>query len=226
LAGAGRVLALAPHPDDPDAVAVTLRMLTRGGWQVSWAIVTSGWSGVQDVFTGASPARKAEVREIEQAASARLFGLSDARLHFLRLFENTEGELAETEENHERFNASLRQFAPDLVLLPGGADSNSTHRLVYAWFRAWAAKWPHTVAALYNEDPKSLAFSPDLQVIFAEETARWKASLLECHRSQSMRNQATRGITFAERILAVNCACAGLTEGMYAERFQVEFIGN
>ena len=58
LAGTGRVLALAPHPDDPDAVAVTLRMLARGGWEVSWAIVTSGWSGVQDAFAGSSHAAK------------------------------------------------------------------------------------------------------------------------------------------------------------------------
>ena len=65
------------------------------------------------------------------------------------------------------------------------------------------------MTALYNEDPKSLAFSPDLQVIFGEETARWKAALLECHRSQSARNQATRGTTFAARILAMNRAGSG-----------------
>jgi hypothetical protein len=72
------------------------------------------------------------------------------------------------------------------------------------------------VIVLGNEDPKTQKIQPDLQVIFGEATAAWKAALLECHRSQSVRNQAVRGITFAERILAVNRCANG-----YAERFQL-----
>lgn len=224
LAGDGRVVALAPHPDDPDAAAVALRQLARGGWDLSWVIVTPGCSGVQDAFAGASPARKAAVREAEQAESARRFGLPTEQLHFLRLAEDADGELVETAHNHARFNAALRELAPALVLLPSGEDSNPTHRAVCAWFKAWAREWPYPLTAWYNEDPKSLAFVPDLQIVFGEETARWKASLLECHRSQSARNQATRGHTFAERILAVNRAGGGLADGRYAERFRVEFF--
>jgi hypothetical protein len=63
LPGTGHVLSLAPHPDDPDAVGVTLRLLIRGGWEMDWGIVTSGWSGVQDDFAGPDPAAKSAVRE-------------------------------------------------------------------------------------------------------------------------------------------------------------------
>ena len=70
--------------------------------------------------------------------------------------------------------------------------------------------------ALGNEDPKTQDFHPNVEVVFGEEEARWKASLLECHRSQSARNQATRGITFAERILGINRRA----DGTYSERFE------
>jgi len=54
----------------------------------------------------------------------------------------------------------------------------------------------------------------DVKVVLLP-TAR-KASLLECHRSQSARNQSTRGITFAERILGMNRRA----DGLYSERFE------
>ncbi len=34
LEGSGRVLALAPHPDDAEAVGITLRLLCEGGWDI------------------------------------------------------------------------------------------------------------------------------------------------------------------------------------------------
>jgi hypothetical protein len=137
------------------------------------------------------------------------------------LAENAEGNLAETETNRERFNAYLTAIAPDLVQLPHLEDSHPTHRLVYRWFAAWAQSCGRPIHALGNADPKTLAFRPDLVITFGAETAAWKAELLECHRSQSTRNQAVRGITFAERILAVNRAMPGLPAGRYAERFQI-----
>jgi hypothetical protein len=76
------------------------------------------------------------------------------------------------------------------------------------------------VVALANEDPKSVDFRPDLSITFGEDTAVWKARMLECHRSQSTRNMTQRHITFAERILGTNRDGDG-----YAERFQVKAWG-
>jgi LmbE family N-acetylglucosaminyl deacetylase len=222
LPGSGRALALAPHPDDPDAIAVTLRLLVQGGWDLTWAILTPASSGVQDDFVGPSREEKARVREREEQAAAQVFGLPKDRLIFLRLPEDSLGHLAETETNRQALFAFLNKLVPNLVLLPSKEDTNATHRLTYRWFAAWSSAARHPVVALGNEDPKTTSFRADFQVLFGPKTATWKAALLECHRSQSSRNQATRKMTFAERILTVNRACPGLAPGMYAERFQVE----
>lgn len=219
--GRGIALALAPHPDDPDAIAVTLRLLADRGWEMHWAVVTSGWSGVTDDFCGPDRRMKAEARLAEQRESARLFGMPPDRLYFLEAEETDEGELALTDANRRAVTSLLDRLQPDVVLLPHGKDSNPTHRLVCEWFDQWADSVTRPLLALGNEDPKSEDFHPNVEVVFDEDEAQWKSSLLECHRSQSARNQATRGITFAERILGMDRRA----DGLYSERFEAALPG-
>jgi LmbE family N-acetylglucosaminyl deacetylase len=203
LPGKGEVAVLAPHPDDPDASAVLQRMLKEGGWEIRWLILTSGWSGVRDEFAGPDRQAKANCRRKEQLESARLFGIESVT--FMDLPETEDGELA------DGYDLMVERLGdPDIVILPWGKDTNATHRLVYEWFMRWAEG--KSVTAFFAEDPKSLDFTPHLEIVFDEETAAWKASLLKCHRSQTDRNLATRGITFSERILSMNRRETGFVE--------------
>ena len=220
LAGGGRALALAPHPDDPDAVAICLRLLAQCGWELHWHIVTSGWSGVLDDFVGKDRVAKGRIREEEQSESARRFGLPEDHLRFLRLTEDSAGELAETKDNRRCFTHALNECQPQLVMLPSPQDSNPTHRLVAHWFADWAGQYSTPCVAWYNEDPKTSGMRVDLLLPFDETLAAWKADLCDCHHSQTARNMVTRGQRLSDRILAVNRAAG--SNGGYAERFQIE----
>lgn len=222
LAGCGLALALAPHPDDPDAVAVLLRALADGGWHLHWAVLTSGWSGVEDAFAGPGRAAKAAVREAEEQTAARRFGLAPAALEFLRLAEGADGHLVDDAANRAAVERCLADRRPGLVVIPYHDDSNPSHRLAAHWCLGWAARQPAGAApvVLEAEDPKSAGFQPTLRLLFGEERAQWKAELLECHASQSARNRRQRGISFAERILGVNRTGAADHPGFYAERFR------
>ena len=212
LPGRGSVVVVAPHPDDPDACAVFQRMLLLGGYTIRWIILTTGWSGVRDEFAGPDREAKAACRRLEQMQSERILGIDSAI--FLNLPETDDGELNDDLLGYARLAFLLDVDRPDIVILPWGKDTNATHRLTYEWFERW--RRGKSVTAFFSEDPKSLDFNAHLEVAFDEETAAWKASLLECHRSQTDRNLATRGITFSERILSMNRRETG-----FAERYRV-----
>ena len=66
------LLALAPHPDDFDAIGATMRFFKENGNPIHVAVATSGASGVEDTFcTPPTPETKKAVREKEQRASCR-----------------------------------------------------------------------------------------------------------------------------------------------------------
>lgn len=48
-----RVSFLAPHPDDFDAIGITMRFFRRNGNDIDVVLLTSGASGVEDGFGGA-----------------------------------------------------------------------------------------------------------------------------------------------------------------------------
>lgn len=247
----GTVLALAPHPDDPDAVAVTLRVFARAGCRVSYAVTGGATGGVTDQYArGWAKAAgksskdletcKLELRRAEQLASAEKSGIVDGEVVFLEGgTEDDFGDLTETPGNASLLGELLKNEAPDIVALPHGEDTNVGHAALYNLFRALASKLAagrnRPLLALYIHDPKTTAINEQLVVPFDGEAARWKASLLRCHDSQQQRNIEQRGYGLDERILKLNRKIQTdlqnrvlepwKDECLYAESFQIELFG-
>jgi LmbE family N-acetylglucosaminyl deacetylase len=221
-----RILVLAPHPDDFESVGVTLLHFQERGHRLDLLVLSSSANGVEDSFCDPpTPEAKAALREEEQRAGCRFFGLPEDRFEFLRLRVTWPGGyMADDEENFGRLERAFAAVGPDLVGLPHGRDTNSDHRLTYHWWRRLAARSPRPMAALLFRDPKTLDMRDDIVLPFDAERAAWKGELLRFHRSQHRRNLNTRGHGFDERILRVNRASAaklGIAEP-YAEAFELE----
>lgn len=218
---------LAPHPDDFDAIGVTLRHLHQQGHQLHLAVLTTGANGIEDGWNGLSDAdAKASAREAEQRDSCRFFGLGADRLRFLRMWEKPNDPAADAHDL-TRLRDYLLARQPQIVFLPHGNDSNRTHRRTYESFREIALAEKLSLLACLNLDAKTLAMHKDLYTYFDEDEAAWKAQLLRFHRSQHERNLQSRGIGFDERVLQVNRESARKSGGElpYAEVFELQCFG-
>lgn len=201
-------LVLAPHPDDFEVVAVTMRHFQACGARISLEVLSGGASGVEDIFAHGWEAKTA-AREAEQRESCARFGLPENELRFHRLAEDETGHMADSGENQARVHDILDASGADGVILPHGNDSNADHRRVFRWFAAWRETRAKPPLALLTRDPKTLGMRVDLIMPYDEEAAGWKGALLRCHRSQHERNLRTRGMGFDERILGADRAAAG-----------------
>lgn len=218
-----RIAVVAPHPDDFDVIAITLRRFQRAGAQIAVAVLSSGSSGVEDEFVAdPTPDAKRRVREVEQRASCEFFGLPEQHLTFLRLAEE-DRHLALTPENTAEIDAFLVRSQPEIVFLPHGNDSNRAHQRTYEMVASALSRRQSRAALMLNRDPKTIAMREDVYVLFGEEDAVWKRALLRHHESQQRRNMRTRGIGFDERILAGNAriASAAARDGLFAEAFEL-----
>jgi LmbE family N-acetylglucosaminyl deacetylase len=214
------VLVLAPHPDDFDAIALTLRHLHAQGHALHVAVLTAGAGGVDDGYGGAADdGAKAALRESEQRASAAFFGLPAPRLEFLRLWARDDAAAAD--------GARLRDWiaarSGNLLFMPHGNDSNRTHRRTYEAVCAIAAELRLDAWACLNQDAKTRQMRVDLYFDFGDEEAAWKGELLRCHGSQQARNLRMRGTAFDARVLEVNRQAAVTlpTALPYAEVFEL-----
>ena len=220
------LVVLAPHPDDFDAIAVTLRYFHQRGDTIHLAVLTTGASGVEDGYADAYTADdKATLREAEQAASCAFFGLPSERLSFLRLPPDEKGNPRLDDINRQCIRDYLAARQPDLVFMPHGNDSNVTHQRTYALFRAVALAERWKLWAVLNQDAKTVAMRTDLYTPFAAGDAAWKAELLRLHASQQQRNLNTRAQGFDERVLAVNRKTGLGLHAEYAEAFELEAYG-
>ena len=104
-----RVLVVVAHPDDIDfGMAGTMAVLTSGGSEVVYCLVTSGEAGGPDDLSRDS---LRERREAEQRAAAAIVGVTDVR--FLRY---PDGRIECTLELRRDISRVIRQVQPDLVV--------------------------------------------------------------------------------------------------------------
>jgi LmbE family N-acetylglucosaminyl deacetylase len=219
-----KLLLVAPHPDDFDAIGGTLKFLSGNGNPLNVIVACTG-SGVEDSYCpGATLAEKAQLREKEQRDSLRFFGLPENCLSFLHFKNDTDDQAMETQANIDILEKLIMKQAPDIIFLPHGNDTNSAHRAIYCMVRRIASRSRLSIALLLIRDPKTISMRPDLYFPFGEAEAGWKAELLRFHDSQQQRNLNTRGYGFDERILKHNrqLACELSLNEPYAEAFELE----
>jgi len=223
------VMALAPHPDDFDAIGVTMRMLKENGNRIENVVVTSGASGVEDGFGNAGSAdAKAALREYEQRSSCQFFGLPAGNLHFMRLVEDGNGDPLDNEGNGESMRSRILSDKPDLVFMPHWNDSNIGHQRTYAMFRQIAKREKLSLFVFLNQDPKTADMRNDLYTLFGDKMEAWKRRMLRYHQSQQHRNMKTRGHGIDDRILDMNKKAAEALgrDHEFAEVFELEKYGS
>ncbi len=227
IPGTLRVSFLAAHPDDFDAVGITMRYFRDNGNAIDLGVVRTG-AGVEDSYGSAlTAADKSRIREEEQRMSCRFFGLPKENLHFLDLENDDEDQPMDVPVNTDYLRKFLQARQADIVFLLHGNDTNSGHRTMYSMFRHIALQADKPLVALMNRDCKTMAMRMDLHTSFDKEDAQWKGELLRFHASQHQRNLNTRGHGFDDRVLNENRRIAeelSLDEE-FAEVFEVEFYG-
>jgi LmbE family N-acetylglucosaminyl deacetylase len=223
LRGNFTALVAAPHPDDFDAIGVTLKRFVAGGGKLHLAVFAGAWSGVEDIFCE-PPAIEQKVlcRELEQQASCHFFGLPDDALRFLRMREDSAGVIIDSEKNLQLLKTVIDEVSPDIVFMPHGNDSNADHRIARSMIHRLKVD-DSPFAVICNRDPKTIAMQDELITWFDADDAAWKAQLLRHHVSQHQRNLNIRGYGFDERILKVNREIAANLGGKapFAESFEI-----
>jgi len=234
LKSGGTAHVFAPHPDDFDAIAVTMKFLLSLRWKIVLSVMTGGENGVIDGYKGAtSRDEKRDLRRQEQRDSCKAFGLAPECLNFLDLDHDETGLLQLNSANAELLNSQMNASDPQLLLMPHISDSNRTHQICAGLALHALSQKPRDLQIWFNRDEKTLEMQDELYTAFDERQAQWKAELLRLHSSQQHRNLELRGVGFDERVLDMNRRTAnslGLTakdsEGNaqpieYAETFEV-----
>jgi N-acetylglucosamine malate deacetylase 1 len=126
------VLAIGAHPDDVDlSCGGTVAKLVKQGRQVGIADLTRGELGTRG---------SREIRAAEAAEAARVLGV-----HVRENLGMPDGDLETTFENRLKIVRTIRQFQPDVLLIPYPVDRHPDHEHAHtlcreAWFAAGLAK--------------------------------------------------------------------------------------
>jgi len=227
IAADNKILVLAPHPDDFDEVAVTLRYFFDRKHPMLLVVLTGASSGVLDSFVDPpTKVQKEDVRQAEQLNALKFFGFPASDVCFLRLPEDQDGELILDESSRSIIGGVFSDFTPDIVSLPCGKDSNKSHQRTFKLFHELATGASKPVLGLCHKDPKTTEITIQTYFPFDEQVARWKAEMLRFHQSQHTRNLQTRGYGIDDRILQVNRDIARdlKIDEPYAEGFELVLV--
>lgn len=219
-----RALLLAPHPDDFDAVGVTMRLLHQRACSLRVAVAHTG-SGVETSYCSPPTLeRMRQIREEEQRASCRFFGLAEKDLLFMELDNDSDDQPKNCEANLGILREVVGDACPDMVFMPHGHDTNSGHRTMYAMARHLLSEVNRPLTLCLIRDPKTIASRLDLYTPFEKEEAEWKRQLLRFHESQQQRNLNMRGHGFDDRLLATNESVARELDldAPWAEGFELQ----
>lgn len=218
------LLVTAPHPDDFDAISVTLRYMVSQGHTL-YALVAETGSGIDKVYGAQmdAPMRRTH-RNREQISSFRYFGLSAEKYRICGLENADDDQVADTPANRAFLAEQIQLIHPDMLFMPHGNDTNRAHRAMYAMAHAITDSLTWPIALMLNSDVKTVDMKKDFYLGFGVRDAIWKAGLLRCHDSQHQRNLRDRGYGFDARVLMLNKRTAmslALAEP-YAGSFELE----
>jgi len=249
----GRVLVVAPHPDDVDIIGCTLKHRVIAGGATLQACVLSCGSGVEDGYCeerglAPSPENIRAMRRQEQIDGCEFLGLPAENLDFLELEETggayeERGQVMWTAANRERFCAYVAEKEPDVVFapcvfaeqpaempspMPHGAG-NVGHFVATQLILEALARCGRPVAFVQHRDPKTISMRSDFVTTYTKADQTWKGEMLRKHSSQHARNLRTRRTGFDERLLrpeaerALELSC-GDPDAAGVEVFQVTLL--
>lgn len=218
-----RVLVLAPHSDDFDAMAITMKNLQQANAVIKLNVLSLD-SGVEPDFEPQTP--QAEIRKREQLESLAFFGFDEKMVTFTETACDQTGQTEYHPENREIIKELVTDFMPNIIFTTHQSDDNSAHKSVAKML--YECNINKETLIFHIQDPKTREIRPDAFTPFNEEQAIWKAELLRHHKSQHSRNLNTRGFGFDRRVIDVNRqnAMKMNLKCNYVELFEVKSLSN
>lgn len=183
-----RVLVIGAHPDDCDiTTGGTAALYARQGHTVCFVSVTNGDAGHHQM----GGAILAQRRLAEAQAAAAVIGIE------YRVLDNHDGQLLPTLELRYQIIVLIREFRPDLLLLPRPNDYHPDHRYTSQLIQDAAymitvpnvcAFSPHlpanpVMAYVSDQFQKPYPFTPDV-IVPIDDVVDQKIAMLDKHVSQ------------------------------------------
>lgn len=185
----GRVLVLAPHPDDETiGPGGTIRLHVEAGDAVFATFLTAGTTG--DPTGAADPVAYARLRQEEARAAARVLGVDD--LEFWGLPDNHRVHENDLNELVPRVAETLARVAPDVVYAPHAGEQHSDHYTTAVLLQRALARSGATPRVFGYE---VWSAGPAAWIVDVSASYPKKLEALACYRSQLEHTDIERFIT-------------------------------